>query len=128
MPSNEDKLQTRSIASILAIFDILITATEVDNIVLDSRRANHNSLFIAHQGSSKNGAKYVQDAINNGAKLVLVNTNNIAQHSEVNSIGKALIISFFELEEQIGFICSAFHQHVSNKLQCVAITGTNGKT
>ena len=128
MPSNEDKLQTRSIASILAIFDILITATEVDNIVLDSRRANHNSLFIAHQGSSKNGAKYVQDAINNGAKLVLVNTNNIAQHSEVDSIGKALIISFFELEEQIGFICSAFHQHVSNKLQCVAITGTNGKT
>lgn len=128
MPSNEDKLETRSIASILAIFDILITATEVDNIVLDSRNANHNSLFIAHQSTGNNGAKYVQDAINNGAKLVLVNTNNTEQHGEVDSIDKALIISFFELEKQIGFVCSAFHQHVSNKLQCVAITGTNGKT
>ncbi|GAC30867.1 UDP-N-acetylmuramoyl-L-alanyl-D-glutamate--2,6-diaminopimelate ligase [Brumicola pallidula] len=128
MPSNEDKLQTRSIASILAIFDILIAATEVDNIVLDSRSAKHNSLFIAHQGTSNNGAKYVQGAINNGAKLVLVNTNNTEQHGQVDSVGEALIISFFELEKQIGFICSAFHQHVSNTLQCVAITGTNGKT
>jgi len=128
MMSNEGKLQTRSIASILAIFDIVIADTEVDNIVLDSRNVDHNSLFIAHQGTRDNGAKYVQDAIDNGAKLVLVNTTNTEQHGEVDSIDKTRIVNFFELEEQIGFICSAFHQHVSNTLQCVAVTGTNGKT
>jgi UDP-N-acetylmuramoyl-L-alanyl-D-glutamate--2,6-diaminopimelate ligase len=128
MTSNEGKLHTRSIASILAIFDIEIADTEVENIVLDSRNANHHSLFIAHQGTSDNGAKYVQDAVNNGAKLVIINTQNAKEHGEVNSINKALIVRFFELEKQIGFICSAFHQDVSHQLQCVAITGTNGKT
>ncbi|MFQ3207552.1 MAG: UDP-N-acetylmuramoyl-L-alanyl-D-glutamate--2,6-diaminopimelate ligase [Glaciecola sp.] len=128
MTSNEGKLHTRSIASVLAIFGIEITDTDVDNIVLDSRKANHNSLFIAHQGTNDNGAKYVQDAINNGAKLVLVNTQHAEEHGDLNSIDNALIVGFFELEKHIGSICSAFHQHVSNQLQCIAITGTNGKT
>jgi UDP-N-acetylmuramoyl-L-alanyl-D-glutamate--2,6-diaminopimelate ligase len=128
MTPTKAKLKTRSIASILAIFDIIVADTDVDNIVLDSRNANHHSLFIAHQGTSDNGAKYVQDAINNGAKLVLVNAQNAEEHGEVNSIDNALIVRFFELEKQIGFICSAFHQHVSHQLQCIAITGTNGKT
>ena len=128
MTSTEGKLHTRSIASILAIFDIVIADIGIENIVLDSRNANQNSLFIAHQGTSDNGAKYVQDAINHGAKLVLVNTQKAEEHGEVISIDNALIVRFFELEKQIGFICSAFHQDVSHQLQCVAITGTNGKT
>jgi UDP-N-acetylmuramoyl-L-alanyl-D-glutamate--2,6-diaminopimelate ligase len=128
MASNEGKLHIRSIASVLAIFDIVIADTDVENIVLDSRNADHNSLFIAHQGTSDNGATYVQDAINNGAKLVLVNTQNAEQHGEVNNIHNAQIVHFFDLEKQIGFICNAFHLDVSHQLQCVAITGTNGKT
>ncbi len=133
MTSNESKLNTRSIASVLAIFDILIADTdiadiEIDNIVLDSREADHRSMFIAHQGTHVHGNKYIQNALDNGAKLVLIDADNTEQHGERQSIGLALIVRFFELEKHIGFLCSAFHQHVSNKLQCVAVTGTNGKT
>lgn len=128
MTSNELKLQTRSIASVLALFDIIIAEIDINNIVLDSRNANQHSLFIAHQGTHERGDAYVKSAIDNGAKVVLVDATNVEQHGEVDTYSDALIISFFELEKHIGFICSAFNQHVSSKLQCVAVTGTNGKT
>jgi UDP-N-acetylmuramoyl-L-alanyl-D-glutamate--2,6-diaminopimelate ligase len=128
MTSNNVKLNTRSIASILAIFDIVVDHIEIDNIKLDSRDVNQGSMFIAHQGTAENGSKYIHDAVSNGAKLVLVNTLDAKKHASVENLNEALIISFFELEKQIGSICSAFHQHASSTLQCIAITGTNGKT
>ena len=133
MTSNEDQLHTRSIASVLAIFDILIadaeiTHIQIDNIVLDSREADHGSLFIAHQGTHVNGNKYIQNALDNGAKFILVNTDNPELHGDKESFGQAFVMRFYELEKHIGSICSAFHQDVSNRLQCIAITGTNGKT
>lgn len=128
MTSSDLKLHTRSIASILAIFDIVIADIDIHNIVLDSREVKPFSLFIAHQGTQENGSRFINDAIDKGAKLVLVNTDKTEEHGNVHTVSKALIIRFFELEKQIGFICSAFNQDVSRKLQCVAITGTNGKT
>lgn len=133
MTSIEDNLHTRSIASVLAIFDILIADTdiadiEINNIVLDSREADQGSMFIAHQGTHVSGNTYIQNALENGVKFILVNTDDTEQHGQKECIGHALIVHFYELEKHIGSICSAFHQHVSNRLQCVAITGTNGKT
>jgi UDP-N-acetylmuramoyl-L-alanyl-D-glutamate--2,6-diaminopimelate ligase len=126
--SNEVEPKARSISSVLAMFDIVIPEIEIENIVLDSRDVNQASLFIAHKGTQESGRKYVLDAIDNGAKLALIDTDNPKQHGEVKETNAALIISFFDLESNIGSICNEFYRNVSSKLQCIATTGTNGKT
>lgn len=128
MTSSNVKLNTRPIARLLAIFDIVIDDVEIDNIVLDSRNAKHGSLFIAQQGIKENGSQYIDDALSKGAELVLVDAEDIERHGKIEHVDGVQVINFFELDKQLGFICSAFHQHVTSILQCVAVTGTNGKT
>jgi UDP-N-acetylmuramoyl-L-alanyl-D-glutamate--2,6-diaminopimelate ligase len=132
-----DPLLTRPIAEVLAIFDIAaddqhndlkLADLQISNIVLDSREVNEHSLFIAQAGTQQDGREYIRDAIERGAKLVLANTDKTEMHGEIDAMGEALIIHFFELPKQSGFICSAFHRHISSKLQTIAVTGTNGKT
>ncbi|MBF7072039.1 UDP-N-acetylmuramoyl-L-alanyl-D-glutamate--2,6-diaminopimelate ligase [Glaciecola sp. MH2013] len=118
----------RSISQVLALFDIFIDEFDTDNIVMDSRAANDKSIFIAQKGGSDDGRKYINSAIENGAKLILVSTSKSELHGEVDVVSDALIIQFFELSKHLGFICSAFYQHASKRLQTIAVTGTNGKT
>jgi UDP-N-acetylmuramoyl-L-alanyl-D-glutamate--2,6-diaminopimelate ligase len=126
--SNELKLETLSAVKLLALFDIVIPNIEADNIVLDSRDANQGSIFIAHKGSQENGEKYVRDALDKGVKIALVDAEHAQQHGDIEEIDGALIIKFSNLQKHIGLICREFYQNVSSKLNCVATTGTNGKT
>ena len=131
------KAATRSISEVLGLFDIHIDepmrassrgSTPITDIVVDSRDANESTVFVALKGTHTNGREYVQDAIENGAKLLLVDTDQTELHGEVDSVSDAIIIQFFELHKHLGFICSAFYQHASKKMQTIAVTGTNGKT
>ena len=44
----------------------------VEDIVYDSRKAKDNTLFMAIVGSEVDGHDYIEDAIKNGAKVILV--------------------------------------------------------
>ena len=46
------------------------------NIKSDSRKVKENDIFVALKGISSNGDKYINNAINNGAKLVVVENDN----------------------------------------------------
>ena len=51
--------------------------TSINELVIDSRIANKNSVFFAIIGESLDGHKFINSAIENGCKTIIKNKSNI---------------------------------------------------
>lgn len=94
----------------------------VSSVELDSRLCKKDSLFVAVKGTISDGHKFINKAIENGAKVVVceqlpANINNNVCFVEVNDSVSAL-----------SGIVSNFYDNPSSKIKLVGVTGTNGKT
>ncbi len=97
-------------------------AKRVDHIDIDSRRIKDNSIFCAIAGNSNDGANFIDQAIKNGAHIIVCN-----QDLQLNFNKNITIIKTFDVKEFLGSILQKFYH---NKLpdHIFAVTGTNGKT
>lgn len=94
---------------------------EVDNIEYDSRKCKENSLFVAIDGFNVDGHDYVNNAINNGATVVVIEREMIIPTNITVILVKNSRIALSRLS-------SIFYNEPSKILQLIGITGTNGKT
>ncbi len=92
---------------------------EVEGIAYDSREVKNNFVFFAIEGEKSDGHNFVNDAIKNGAKAIVVqrklnvNINQIVVENTRKVLSK---------------ISSKFYNYPSRHLFVIGITGTNGKT
>lgn len=93
----------------------------VNGLALDSRLVKPGNLFFACKGAHVDGKNFVNQAIEQGAHVVLTDAPLASDFSTP-------IIYIPKLSEQIGIIASRFYQEPSKKMQVIGITGTNGKT
>lgn len=94
----------------------------IESMCIDSRKAKKNSLFTALPGSSDNGHKFIDQAIENGAVAVVCERlpkkiNKNVTYIKVKDGRKAL-----------ANLASNFYGDPSAKLKVIGVTGTNGKT
>lgn len=94
---------------------------EIKGISANSKNIAPGFLFITKQGKSFNGAQFIPEAIQGGAKAVLLDTydpflTDITQviHSDPASLELSLAERFYDYPTQ--------------KLKMIGVTGTNGKT
>lgn len=87
----------------------------------DSRTSGPESVFVAINGLENDGHDFINDAINNGVKLV-VHQKSIENQDEVISIK---VNDSYAAYARIAELASNFPAH---DMQLIAITGTNGKT
>ena len=101
----------------------LLHTTYIDGLAFDSRKVKKDYLFVAEKGEVTDGHLYIDKAISNGAKVVVLEdekfiaNNNGIIYIKVKSSSLALSI-----------IARNFFDNPSAKLNLVGITGTNGKT
>ena len=104
--------------------DILISKgnldIEITNIQYDSRKVTEGTLFICIKGFNSDGHKYIQSAIEKGAKAFLVQEN-------VNIDGYTFI-KVEDTRKAMATVADNFYNHPSKKFGVVGVTGTNGKT
>ncbi|OON90316.1 MAG: UDP-N-acetylmuramoyl-L-alanyl-D-glutamate--2,6-diaminopimelate ligase [Candidatus Epulonipiscium fishelsonii] len=93
---------------------------EVSEIIYDSRVKTTNGLFIAIKGFQSNGHKYIDTAIENGAKTIVV-------QDEV-SIKNVTVIKVSNTREVMAILANNFYNSPSQNLNLIGVTGTNGKT
>jgi UDP-N-acetylmuramoyl-L-alanyl-D-glutamate--2,6-diaminopimelate ligase len=93
---------------------------EVTNIQYDSRKVTEGTLFICIKGFNSDGHKYIQSAIEKGAKVFLVQEN-------INIDGYTFI-KVEDTRKAMATVADNFYNHPSNKFGIVGVTGTNGKT
>jgi len=92
----------------------------IKKIEYDSRRINLGDLFVAIQGYSDDGHKYIHSAVKKGAVAV------IAQKDGDFRTRAKIIVP--DVREALALLASHFYGFPSKKLKVVGITGTNGKT
>lgn len=99
---------------------------EIKGIEFDSRKIKDNFIFVAMIGATVDGHNFIQTAINNGAKMIIVE-KEINLNDYENS--KDVFFIFVEnVRQQLGIIASNYYDFPQNKLKIIGITGTNGKT
>lgn len=93
---------------------------EISGITADSRKAASGFLFAALPGSKADGASFVQDAADNGARAALVPLN-----AELPNTGM-IYVRCDDVRKSLALIAAAFYGKQPQTV--VAVTGTNGKT
>ncbi|MEK9613225.1 MAG: UDP-N-acetylmuramoyl-L-alanyl-D-glutamate--2,6-diaminopimelate ligase [Flavobacteriaceae bacterium] len=98
------------------------TSTRVNNIVFDSRKVVENSLYVAQKGVQVDGHKYIDQAIENGARVIIC--ERLPDHCQDHVV----YVLVKNASEALGRIAANFFENPSEKLVLIGVTGTNGKT
>ena len=100
---------------------------DIMQISNDSRDIKEGAMFIAIKGFDVDGHKYIEKAIENGAKAILIEEAEVK--NVVNEIPENVTIIVAKDTRKATAICACnFYDNPSRKLQLVGITGTKGKT
>lgn len=95
---------------------------------LDSRKLTSKDVFIAIQGTKKNGNNFIDEAIRKKVIAIISETKEKKKHSKITYINNIPILSFFQLSKHISTIAGRIYKKSINKLKIIGVTGTNGKT
>jgi UDP-N-acetylmuramyl-tripeptide synthetase len=98
---------------------------DVQSINCDSRHVAHGALFVTLQGEHHNGTEFIQDAIRNGA-LVIVSD----QEMKVQRVAypKICFLTVDDSKQFLVDVTRRFYGNPSKDVKTIGITGTNGKT
>ncbi len=96
----------------------------IQDLKLDSRMVVAGDLFIAIKGDQYNGSDYIENAIANGARAILIDSNdNIYFPKQCIPL-----IAIAQLKKNLSAIAGRFFQNPSLNMRIIGVTGTNGKT
>lgn len=98
------------------------TNVMVEDVSADSRNIKQNGLFIALRGATVDGHQFVEKAVANGAKAILVDT---LPKKLPEGVGVILVA---DTREAMEILVPYFFDYPGRKLRMIGVTGTNGKT
>ena len=94
---------------------------DIFDIKYDSREIKQNDLFIALPGIDVDGHNYINQAIKNGAKAIVV-CKDVEIESDIT------VIKVDNTRTKLSYLSANFFGNPSDNLIKIAITGTKGKT
>lgn len=110
------------------LYKVSLTSTtgdmelEVKDIVFDSRNVTEGCVFVAVPGTQVDGHEFISKAIEMGAVGIIA---EVLPEKLIEGITYVQVVSS---ARALGIMASNFYDNPSEKIQVVAITGTNGKT
>ncbi len=123
----------------IAVFDLLqgildISVPGVDRVAgvtQDSRRLVQGGLFLALAGVHTDACRYVRNAIDRGASLVLIDDDSLpCQYmcDKTYCTDSCQVFRVQGLRSRVGDIFARVYGNVSRSMPVIGVTGTNGKT
>ncbi|GAA0075919.1 UDP-N-acetylmuramoyl-L-alanyl-D-glutamate--2,6-diaminopimelate ligase [Clostridium sp. CTA-5] len=95
---------------------------EIVSINYDSRKVEKSDLFVCVKGFATDGHKYVQNALENGAKAIIIQDD--IEVSDKNIV----VIKVDDSRKALAIMAGNYYDNPSKKMKMIGITGTNGKT
>lgn len=95
---------------------------EVIGITQDSRNVTSGMAFIAIRGTEVDGHLFLEDAVENGASVI------ICEDSFYTESDSVWVIEVESTRAILGKLAQAFVQNPADSLRIIGVTGTNGKT
>ena len=104
--------------------------TEIKGVAYDSRLIKKNYLFVAIKGVKDDGHKYIENAINNKAGIIIY--DNTADKNFIKGLQDnhkdVHFVAVKNPRECLAYISAKFFDEPTKKINTIGITGTNGKT
>ncbi len=97
---------------------------QVEGLSCDSRRVQAGWLFAALKGEAADGAAYIEQALAQGARAILLETGGVDKPSELSA--ETLWLECRNPRKHYAELAAAWWQKMPDTL--VGVTGTNGKT
>jgi UDP-N-acetylmuramoyl-L-alanyl-D-glutamate--2,6-diaminopimelate ligase len=101
----------------------LLSHIEITKIASDSRQVEPGALFVAYQGVSVDGHRFISQAITRGAAAIVCETATGEWFS-----GQPPVIIVPQGREALAYLAAAWHNFPSRQIFMVGVTGTDGKT
>ena len=95
---------------------------EISGIAVDSNKVKDGYLFVALKGEKTDGHRYIESAVKNGAKALLV------EDAPGSSLPGISVIEAGDSRESLAKVSANFYGHPTGELCVAGVTGTNGKT
>lgn len=94
---------------------------EIYNITDNTLEVIDNSIFVAIKGYKIDGHNLIDEAINNGAKTIIL-------ESKINEKQNINYIYTDNSKKMLAIFLKEYYSHIFNKIKIIGVTGTNGKT
>lgn len=94
----------------------------IKDLAYDSRNVSNGYAFIALNGNNVDGHDYINDAINKGAKVIIVNKDITLDNKDIT------IIKVENTNKILSRLSLNLFDNPHKKITTIAITGTKGKT
>jgi UDP-N-acetylmuramoyl-L-alanyl-D-glutamate--2,6-diaminopimelate ligase len=98
---------------------------EVSSVVYNSREAVSGSLFVAIHGETTDGNQFVADAIERGARVIV---SEMPAPAEAGAAPDVVWVRVENARRALAVVSANFFGRPADRLQLIAVTGTNGKT
>lgn len=95
---------------------------KIYSIHSDSRYVKPYSIFFCIEGLSVDGHRYVEDAIFQGAKVIVYSKELPYYHDQI------IYILVDNTLEELNRVSNIFYDYPSNKMKIIGVTGSSGKT
>jgi len=116
-----------SLKALLSGIEYLLLCGEsnihINYIQVKSGNIKNGDLYVAIKGYSVDGHTYIDEAIRNGAKCIVLQDTKFTRYD--NNI---IYIQLKNTRAGLPFIASNYYNSPANKLTLTGVTGTNGKT
>lgn len=100
---------------------------EITQITADSRQVKPGALFVAYQGVTVDGRRFIPDALaRSAAAIVCEPVNEQGDAAVLDSSLPCIIVP--NGREALAYLAAAWHNFPARRLTMVGITGTDGKT
>lgn len=96
--------------------------TEITGLTIDSRKVLKGDMYVAIKGFNVDGHKYINSAIEKGAKLILCEDEIKLDNKDI------AILQVKNSRKALSLIAKNFYNNPTEKLNIIGFTGTNGKT
>lgn len=100
----------------------------VTGITLDSRAVQAGNVFIALAGSKQHGLSHAEQAIAQGASVLVYDPAGGGAEYATRLVTDILMFAIDNLAKVLGEIAARFYGEPSRSMNVIGITGTNGKT
>lgn len=96
--------------------------TEITHISRNSKEVGESGLFFCIKGLHSDGHDFAQNAVNQGAKALVVDREIDIEDKSVT------IIKVENVREEMSFLAANFYNRPANDMKLIAVIGTKGKT
>ncbi len=105
-----------------------IENTEVKTIVDNSEKIKEGDMFVAIDGFTEDGHKYIPDAIKKGAKVIMAQADKVTREMVKDLPDDVIFILAPDTRHAVSICACNFYKNPSRKLRLIGVTGTKGKT